>query len=169
MTKWTEERLDAIRRGEPDDEWWAELQRTVAVDFDGTIHPYSKGWTGSEPDDEPPIPGAEQFIMRLLTDGYRVAIFSTRADHEDGCQGIIRWLGKHMRQVFYAMRDDGVVFVTAAKPAAVAYVDDRAVPLRAPGPDGSWADVWTRVRNDVEALANGRAHGAGYIGLGEHG
>ena len=152
MTEWTEDRLAAIRRGEDDEGWWQALARRVAVDYDGTLHPYSKGWTGSEPDDEPPIPGAEDFLLGLLADGYEVVIFSTRADHPEGREGIIRWFGKHMRSVFYAMRDDGTVRVTHEKPAAVAYVDDRAVPFV----NGDY----TAARAEVDRLAAGRPHGA---------
>jgi hypothetical protein len=129
------------------------LGKTIGVDFDGTLHPYTNGWTGSEPDDEPPIPGALAFLEGLLADGYDVAIFSCRADHMDGEHGIIRWLRKHMPPIFYAMRDSQGkrVTVTDRKPPAIAYVDDRAVPFT-----GSW----DQVRFAVDQLAAGRAHGA---------
>lgn len=129
------------------------LAKTVAVDFDGTLHPYTNGWTGSEPDDEPPIPGAEAFLQELLTDGYDIAIFSCRADHQDGRIGILNWLGKHMPDVYRHLGGWGgkTLTVTHFKPPAIAYVDDRAVPFT-----GSWADA----RAAVDQLATGRAHGA---------
>lgn len=103
------------------------MPRTVAVDFDNTIHPYSAGWTGPEPEDEDPFPGAEDFILGLVHDGYHVAIMSTRCKDLEGEQGITRWLHRKMPKVFYAMRDHGKVSLTCQKVPAVAYVDDRAV------------------------------------------
>jgi hypothetical protein len=121
------------------------LARTVAVDFDGVLHPYTEGWQGSVPVDEAPIAGAEAFLEGLKDDGFRVVVFSTRADHPAGLDGIRRWLWKWQLECFV---DD----ITAGKPAAVAYVDDRAVPFT-----GDWATV----RRGVEELSGTRAHGAG--------
>lgn len=130
---------DRVKEG-----WWTTLARTVAVDFDGTIHPYTKGWTGSAPEDEPPIEGAREFLEQLHVDGFRVVIFSTRADHVEGKLGIEEWLRRYDLSHYV---DD----VTHAKPAAIAYVDDRAVVF-----DGSWVPV----RTAIDGLAAGRAHGA---------
>lgn len=133
------------------EEFAVRLGKTIAVDFDGTLHPYTRGWTGSEPDDEPPFPGAEAFLLGLLRDGYDIAIFSCRADHLDGELGIIRWLNKHMRPIFLAMRDDKRVTVTHVKPPAVAYVDDRAV---------VFTGDYDSARARVDALAARGSHAA---------
>lgn len=125
--------------------WFANLARTVAVDFDGVLHPYSRGWVGSVPDDEPPMPGATAFLIRLKNAGYRVVVFSTRCDHDEGLAGTREWLERQGLDEFV---DD----VTCKKPAAVAYVDDRAVPFT-----GSWESV----EEGIARLAAGRAHGAG--------
>lgn len=124
--------------------WFDKLARTVAVDFDGVLHPYSAGWVGSVPADEPPVPGAEGFLKWCVENEYRVVVFSTRADHVEGKKGIEDWLAAHRLAQYVAE-------VTHTKPPAVAYVDDRAVPYR-----GSWASV----RYGIEGLAGGRAHGA---------
>lgn len=115
---------------------------TVAVDFDGTIHPYTKGWIGSTPEDEPPIDGAIEFLAQLRSDGYRVVIFSTRCDNPEGLKATVRWLDK------WSIPYDAV---TCQKIPAVAYVDDRAVPYL-----GNWEDA----RAGVDRLAGGRSHGA---------
>lgn len=117
---------------------------TIAVDFDGVLHPYTNGWTGSVPDDEPPVDGAREFLARLCDLDFTVVVFSTRADHPEGHAGITRWLAEH-DLLQYVER------VTAGKPAAVAYVDDRAVPYT-----GDWGATLAGVRH----LATGRAHGA---------
>lgn len=128
--------------------FFTTLARTVAVDFDGVLHPYTAGWTGSVPDDEPPMEGAREFLTWLREEGYRAVVFSTRCDHEEGLEGVRAWLARHEL-------DSLVDGVTHEKPAAVAYVDDRAVPFE-PGP-GAWNLVCIGVRR----LATGRAHGAG--------
>lgn len=126
--------------------WFNKLAKTIAVDFDGVLHPYTKGWIGSVPDNEPPIMGAAQFLTDLREQGYEVVVFSTRADHPDGLNGILEWLEYH------GLLAD-VVRVTHKKPAAIAYVDDRAVPFT-----GSWGDV----HDGIARLASSRPHGAGH-------
>lgn len=129
--------------------WFQTLARTVAVDFDGTLHPYTDGWTGSVPEDEPPIPGAKTFVAWLINDGFDVVIFSTRADHDDGRVGIEQWLAKWFGYGIAAQ-----LRVTHEKPPAVAYVDDRAVPVDPSDPE------WEAVLARVHVLAAGRPHGA---------
>lgn len=155
---YTEADLDAARRGEWVQGWWDAVARTVAVDFDGVIHPYTKGWTGSEPDDEPPTPGAVEFLEQLLADGYDVVIFSTRADHPLGRLGILNWLGNYAPNVYKHLGgwEGKTLLVTHEKPAAVAYVDDRAVVFRPAEGHG-----WTEAREAIDKLASGRPHGSG--------
>lgn len=141
----------AIHDMTPDDaeSWFQTLARTVAVDFDGTLHPYTEGWTGSTPANEPPVPGAKTFVAWLINDGFDVVIFSTRADHNDGRVGIEQWLAK-----WFGVGIANQLRVTHEKPAAVAYVDDRAVPINPANPD------WNKAHIRVKALAAGRPHGA---------
>lgn len=153
MTIPTSPPFDPVRFSTPAEQerWFAGLARTVAVDFDGVLHPYTKGWIGAVPDDEPPMPGAPDFLGKLVDEGYRVVVFSTRCEREDGLAGTKAWLDKWDLSRFV---DD----VTCQKPAAVAYVDDRAVPFV-----GDWSAVW----DGVERLAAGRAHGAAPVAGGE--
>ena len=139
--------FDPVRFQTPDEQkaWFDTLAKTVAVDFDGVLHPYTDGWVGSTPADEPPTPGAREFLEALAANGYVVVVFSTRCDHPEGLDGTVGWLDRHGLLHF-------VDRVTHEKPAAVAYVDDRAVPF---------AGDWEAVRAGVERLADGRSHGAG--------
>lgn len=125
-------------------EWFEALSKTVAVDFDGVLHPYTQGWVGSKPDNEPPMEGAIQFLIDLKDRGYRIVVFSTRCNHPEGLTGVTDWLNEWglLRYI-----ED----ITCNKPAAVAYVDDRAVPF---------TGLWNPVIDHVERLAKGRAHGA---------
>ena len=105
---------------------WAKTPRTVAVDYDGTLHPYNGGWSGVVPKDEPPTPGALEAMRALKIKGYQIIIFSVRASVPEGVKGIQDWLVKYGLAPFI----DGV---TAEKPHAVAYIDDRGVPFT-----GNW-------------------------------
>jgi hypothetical protein len=121
------------------------MSLTVAVDFDGTIHPYTNGWTGEIPDDEPPIEGAVFFLHTLKELKYRVVIFSARASTMEGHQGILNWLIAYDLKKYV---DD----ITFTKPYAVAYVDDRSVVYR----DCNWADCIAA----IEELSPKKKHNA---------
>lgn len=54
------------------------MPKAVAIDFDGVLHGYSKGWQGGEIYD-PPVLGAAAAMQHLLDEGYEVVIFTTRA------------------------------------------------------------------------------------------
>lgn len=127
--------------------WFDELKRTIAIDFDGVLHPYTNGWTGSVPDDEPPIDGARELLAELHGTGFLLVVFSTRADHTDGKLGILDWLERHELGQY-------IEEVTHLKVPAIAYIDDRAVP---------YAGNWDEVRAGVARLAAGAAHGAGAV------
>lgn len=100
-------------------------KQTIAVDFDGVIHQYSRGWQDGTIYD-PPMPGAHEALERLHK-RYRVSIFTTRVNPDmpggnEQLKRVIDWLEEHGFE-------DGVHFdeVTHAKPPAVVYIDDRAL------------------------------------------
>lgn len=130
-------------------------QKEVSVDFDATLHPYTAGWTGPTPEDEPPIEGAEAFLKALLDAGFKVTIFSTRAATEQGRRGIVAWFFEWMpglKQAF--LRQD--VVVSDRKGGAVAFVDDRAVVFRQHGQGGpNYSECLARVRG-LELRAHGQ-------------
>lgn len=106
----------------------APKRGTIAVDFDGVIHRYSKGWADGSIYD-PPMPGAVEGL-RALMDRFAVFVFTTRPAAQ-----VADWLVEHG----FAVRVDGdpdcpefwdargVLLVANRKLPAVAYLDDRAV------------------------------------------
>ena len=92
-------------------------RNTIALDFDGVLHQYRNGWTGHVPE-EPPVPGALEFVQYLLLRGWTVVVYSARAKQQEGADGICRWLDQHGFPPLH---------VAVGKPTASAYVDDRAV------------------------------------------
>lgn len=101
---------------------------TVAVDFDGVIHRYSKGWQDGSIYD-PLMPGAVEGLRALMA-RYAVFVFTARPAAQ-----VAAWLvdrgfpvridGDPDSPEFWNARD--VLLVTNRKLAAVAYLDDRAV------------------------------------------
>jgi hypothetical protein len=101
---------------------------TIAVDFDGVVHAYSRGWADGSIYD-PPLPGALD-ALRTLMGQHAVFIHTTRDRHQ-----VVDWLqGRGLEavadspvtsRVFWDER--GRLLVTDRKYPAVAYIDDRAV------------------------------------------
>tara|TARA_R110002110_G_scaffold81298_15_gene211497 strand:- start:2399 stop:2773 length:375 start_codon:yes stop_codon:yes gene_type:complete len=87
---------------------------TIAIDFDGVIHKYSKGWQGLQNAYDPPNDGAVESIKRLKELGFRLVIFSSRS-----VPVINEWLKKYELEEYF---DE----VTNTKIPARIYIDDRA-------------------------------------------
>ena len=127
--------------------------QTIAVDFDGVLHSYDKGWEdGSIYGDW--MPGAVAALSRLMQQ-YAVFIHTTRNPRQ-----VARWIERQSdygiecttrqprtwwgrRKPFW--NQQGVLLVTDRKLAAVAYIDDRAVRFV------NWPDALTAV--GIEPLA----------------
>ena len=90
-----------------------DKRKTLAVDFDGVIHKYSKGFQGLENAYDPPMEGAREVLQRLKDKGYVLKIMSSRP-----ALVIEEWLEKYdMSHLF----DN----VSNSKFAATVYIDDR--------------------------------------------
>lgn len=124
--------------------------RTVAVDFDGVLHSYERGWhDGTIYGDWKP--DAVAAMTRLMGE-YAVFVHTTRSPRQ-----VARWIERNSG---YALECTtrcapwrtfwdvyGVLLVTRRKLPAVAYLDDRALPftdwrqaLKALGVELPWKD-----------------------------
>ena len=90
-------------------------KKTLAIDFYGVIHKYSKGWQDGSIYDVP-MPGVKKSLT-MLNKKFKIVIFSRRAVHQ-GIRDIKKWLE------FYKIPYNRV---TKIKPRARWYIDDRAV------------------------------------------
>lgn len=103
---------------------------TVAVDFDGVLHAYTTPWINEHTIPDAPVPGAIDWLKAMLNANLDVIIFTTRGRTSAGRDAVQRWLIKHWPEAPLTQLQ-----VTAEKPPALAYLDDRAI--RFTGPD-SW-------------------------------
>jgi len=97
----------------------------IGVDFDGVIHKCSKGYYDGTIYDVP-IEGSKK-ALKILSKNYKVVIFTAKAKSDrplingkNGKELVWEWLKK------YGMADY-VHEITAEKPRAVAYIDDKAI------------------------------------------
>lgn len=125
------------------------LVQTVAVDFDGVLHSYERGWAdGAIYGDWKP--GAVAALSQLMQQ-YAVFVHTTR-----DAKQVARWIEQKSGYAFECTtrvprsgfwNEQGVVLVTDRKLAAIAYIDDRAVRFT------NWPDALTAV--GIEPLATG--------------
>lgn len=103
-------------------------ERTVAIDFDGTIHWYRRGWVDGSTYD-PPTPGTRE-ALEYLSKRYRLVVLT--AEGRD-LEAVRRYLTQYDLAQY-------ISDVTLIKPGAVAYIDDRAIEFR-----GNWREVTRRL------------------------
>lgn len=101
--------------------------KTIAVDFDGVIHKYSKGWHDGTIYDEP-VEGAFE-ALKALMQKYAVYVHTIR-----NAADVSFWL--HLEGGFDTAvygnnlefwNTPGVLLVTDHKLPAIAYIDDRGI------------------------------------------
>lgn len=94
------------------------MKKTVVFDFDGVIHSYVSGWDNATTIMDVPTPGIREVIDELKQKGYEIIINSTRCKEHGGIEAIALYC--KLNEIYYN-------FISDVKPAAVAYVDDRAI------------------------------------------
>ena len=99
--------------------------KNIGVDFDGVIHKNSKGYYDGTIYDEP-IEGSKESLEKL-SKKYDVVIYTAKAkpdrglvNGKTGTQLVWEWLKEHKMEKY-------VTKVTAEKPRAVAYIDDKGI------------------------------------------
>jgi phosphoheptose isomerase len=119
---------------------YPDEQINVGIDFDGVIHKCSKGYyDGTIYDD--PIPGSKEALEKL-SDKYNIIIHTCKArtdrgliNGKTGIELVWEWLEKHDMAQY-------INKVTAEKPRARFYIDDKAV---------RFID-WQKAFEDIEGL-----------------
>lgn len=112
----------------------------VAIDFDGVIHNFDKGWHDGTCYGEP-LPGSINAI-KSLSKKYNIIIFTAKAkknrplvNGKTGVELVKEWLEK------YGLIDF-VSEITSEKPRAKIYIDD----------NGYRFESWEKTLNDIEEI-----------------
>ena len=100
--------------------------KSLYIDFDGTIHKYSKGYADGAIYD-PPMENAITSLIRLRDAGFTLTIFTARDNMEDIEEWLIRYWPKG--EPYFKIP------VTNKKGPATAYIDDRAIRFT------NWIDI----------------------------
>jgi hypothetical protein len=98
------------------------MNNTIAIDFDGTIHAYSKGWDDGSIYDHP-TEGCFEALQQLYKDGYELVIYTCRANNPGSLKSLIEWMEHWQISTFTKFEYK----VTSMKPVAKCYIDDRGI------------------------------------------
>lgn len=125
------------------------VDKTLAIDFDGVIHLYSKGWRDGHIYD-PPVEGAIGSMKKLQHAGFNLIIFTARADLKAVKEWMMDWWSTEacIQYDRYDVMSGAsniplaterrsricnahqIPQITNQKPGALAYIDDRAYQFR---------------------------------------
>jgi len=104
---------------------FADENTQIGIDFDGVIHKNSKGFHDGTIYDEP-IEGVEE-ALKAIASKYTIVLYTAKAkadrplvNGKTGAVLVLEWLQKHKL-------DQYIAAITAEKPRAVAYIDDRGI------------------------------------------
>jgi len=98
----------------------------LALDFDGVLHRYSKGWQDGSIYDEP-TPGAVEFVREAVKH-FTVVVVSSRLTEPDGYDAIWNWLRRY--------GFPPVMTLSHKRPPAFVTLDDRALTF-----EGTWPSM----------------------------
>jgi len=111
--------------------------KQIGIDFDGVLHKCSKGYHDGTIYDNP-VQGSLEAVKRLA-EKYVIVIYSAKARRDrpivngkTGTELIWQWLEKHGFK-------DYISEVTAEKPRAICYIDDRAINFK------NWGDTMSLI------------------------
>jgi hypothetical protein len=118
--------------------------KNIAIDFDGVVHNFNKGYHDGTCYGEP-LPGSLEAI-RELSKKYNIVIFTAKAkpsrplvNGKTGTQLVREWLEKH--NVLDCVED-----ITAEKPRAWLYIDDKGYRF------SNWVETLKFVETNDECL-----------------
>ena len=113
--------------------------KNIAVDFDGVVHNFDKGWHDGTCYGDP-IEGSLD-ALKTLSQNYNVIIFSAKVrpdrplvNGKTGKELVREWLEKY--DVLKYVKD-----ITFEKPRAQYYIDDKAIKF-----ENNWQDILNEVQ-----------------------
>jgi hypothetical protein len=122
---------------------------TVAIDLDGVMHRYSRGWCGGDLYD-PPVDGTREGVQAVM-DAEAAFVLTARED----LHAVVEWIKRELEIPAIAdspvtsrhfWNDRGILLVTNKKYPARAYLDDRGVTFTQ---EGGWAQALRDLELDI--------------------
>ena len=117
-----------------------EELNNIAIDFDGVIHNFDKGWHDGTCYGDP-LPGSLN-ALKVLSKKYSIIIFTAKAKNnrplvggKNGTQLVEEWLEKHNVMQYISE-------ITSEKPRAQIYIDDNGYRFQA----------WDKALSDIEEI-----------------
>ena len=110
---------------------------TIALDFDGVIHSYEKGWQDGTIYGHV-VPGFWEWAEEMAP-RYELVIYSTRSNRVDGMADMARWLDRKWNEHCLAtnlIRPSPELHFATVKPSAWLTIDDRAITF-----NGVWSKL----------------------------
>lgn len=111
----------------------SEPKYSIAVDFDGVIHQYTSPWTDVREINDPPMPGAFEWLEEM-TKHFKVIIHTCRVTPRDNTEAGWAMSSVVVKRIAHWMREHGLPADVLAKlefwrkpgkPTALVYIDDR--------------------------------------------
>jgi len=113
----------------------------LCIDFDGVIHSYTTGWAGSDKVNDPPVPGAMEFLQKALA-LFDLKVYSSRSQSNKGIRAMREYIREHACKelppgatVMMERWLDNPETWPVEKPSAFLTIDDRALCFT-----GTWPD-----------------------------
>lgn len=104
------------------------MSDVISVDFDGVLHSYKTPWKAADEIPDPPVPGAIEWLSEV-TKRFEVVIHTVRANMPEAKDAILAWLTWHGLPAAAFNK----ITVSAEKPNAWIFLDDRAWRFSGPG------------------------------------
>lgn len=98
----------------------------LLVDFDGVLHSYESGWQGADVIEDPPVPGAIDWLIECMLH-FNVFIFTTRARENEGKQAVRVAIRQWLKDYGYNTTLIQQLSVTNRKQPAILSIDDRTI------------------------------------------
>lgn len=111
------------------DRWYnMAAKKTLCLDFDGVIHSYTSGWQGHATIEDPPVPGAIEFMYDALKT-FKVAIYSSRSSSPAGIDAMRAYIELHCKAAGFDYGQPWWLQLEwpINKPSAWVTIDDRAI------------------------------------------
>lgn len=118
----------------------------IAIDFDGTIHRFSKGWHDGSIYD-PPVEGCRETLKELKRLGHEIILYTCRLNPgpfegdtrttEERREALYEWLNRHGFSLIV-----NELWTFEGKPYADLYIDDKAITFT-----GNWAKTLETIKN----------------------